>query len=273
MLLNLAGIAVAGYLAMALLMFFSQASLLYLPGIPTRDIEQTPSVIGLDYEDVRLNTSDGETLHGWFLPAGDNAVDATVLIFHGNAGNISHRLDTLRIWHAMGYDSFIIDYRGYGKSSGSPDEQGTYTDARTAWEYLVDERNIPAGRIVLFGRSMGGAIASKLAAETEPSALIVESSFTSVPDIATELYPWMPVRTLSRFEYDTRRNVRQVNCPVLVVHSRDDEIIPFHHGRAIFDAAATPKYMLTLSGDHNHGFLQSGTYYIDGLRDFLSTVF
>lgn len=277
MLISVAGIALLGYLAIALLVFVAQASLLYLPHIPTRDIEQTPLDIGLAFEELQLETPDGEVLHGWFLPGspGDDETsrDTAVLILHGNAGNISHRLDTLRIWHALGYDSVIIDYRGYGKSTGEPDEEGTYTDARTAWQHLVGERGVPPGRIVVFGRSMGGAIASKLASEVEPAALIIESSFSSVPDIAAELYPWLPARTLSRFNYDTRQYAAMANCPVMVIHSREDEIIPFHHGRAIYDTAATPKYMLTLAGDHNHGFLLSGRYYIDGLADFLDTVF
>lgn len=273
MLLSLAGIVAAAYLAMSAFLFLSQASLLYLPHIPTSQIEYTPAAINLAFENVHLETPDGETLHGWFVPAGNPDRNAAVLIFHGNAGNISHRLDTLRIWHALGYDSFIFDYRGYGESSGSPDEEGTYTDAQTAWDYLVGEKGIPPDRLVLFGRSMGGAIAAQLATRIEPAALIIESSFSSVPDIAADLYPWLPARLLSRFEYDTRAHARQARCPVMVIHSREDEIIPFEHGHAIYAAAATPKYMLTLQGSHNQGFLNSGMHYIEGLQDFLDTVF
>lgn len=273
MLLSLAGIAAAVYLAMSAFLFLTQASLLYLPHIPGYDIEYTPADIDLAFENVHLETPDGETLHGWFVPAGDTERNAAVLLFHGNAGNISHRFDTLRIWHALGYDSFIFDYRGYGESTGSPDEEGTYTDAQTAWNYLVKEKGIPPDRIVLFGRSMGGAIAAQLATRTEPAALIIESSFTSVPDIAADLYPWLPARLLSRFEYDTRAYAQQAGCPVMVIHSSEDEIIPFEHGHAIHASAATPKYMLTLQGSHNQGFLSSGSHYIEGLQDFLQTVF
>ena len=270
MITSLLSTALIAYLVVMLLVYFMQGSLLFLPNLPGRALSATPLDIGLPYQDIAVETSDGITLHGWFVPA-ENA-PLTVLIFHGNAGNISHRLDTINIWHQLGANTFIIDYRGYGQSTGSPSEQGSYRDARGAWKYLVEQRGIPAAQIVLFGRSLGGAVAAQLASEVAPAALVIESSFTSVPDIAADVYAWLPVKLLSRFSYNTRLRASQVSCPVLVVHSRQDDIIPFKHGQAIFAAAHEPKTMLVLHGGHNEGFMLSAIQYKKGLADFLATI-
>lgn len=244
--------------------YVMQGRLLYLAHIPGRTLDATPQNLGLDYEDVSLRTADDVTLHGWFIP-GKGAT--TLLFFHGNAGNISHRLESIRQFHSLGLSVFIFDYRGYGASTGKTTEQGIYRDADAAWAYLAEDRGIDD--IVIFGRSMGASAAAKLAARVVPSALIVESSFTSVPDIAKDVYPWLPVRWLSRLSHATRDYVRDVRCPVLVVHSRDDEIVPYHHGRAIFEAANEPRSLLTLRGSHNDAFLLDEAHYINGLRGFL----
>lgn len=266
--LKLLLILVGAYLLLVGFAYMTQAGMLYLPGLPGRQLEATPHAIGLDYEDVLLDASDGVRIHGWFIPG-----DATrvLLYFHGNAGNISHRLHTLRQFHDLGLSVFIIDYRGYGKSEGSPGEDGLYRDAEAAWQYLTDVRGIPAGNIVVFGRSLGGSIASWLASERSPGALILDSSFTSVPDIGQEAYPWLPVRLLSRFQHATIEHVAKATCPVLVVHSRHDDIIPFHHGKALFSAANEPKFFVELRGGHNDASITSQTVYLDGLRSFLQS--
>ena len=256
-------IAVGAYLLLVGFVFLTQASMLYLPG---RQLDATPEDIGLDYEDVSLDTSDGVRIHGWFVP-GDSS--RTLLYFHGNAGNISHRLRSIRQFHDLDLSVFIIDYRGYGLSEGSPSEDGLYQDADAAWQYLTEVRGIRAEDIVVFGRSLGGSVASWLAAAQSPGALIVDSSFTSVPEIGQEVYPWLPVRLLSRFQHATKEHVTKATCPVLVVHSRDDEIIPFHHGEALFSAANEPKSFLELRGGHNDAHFTSESDYIDGLRRFL----
>jgi fermentation-respiration switch protein FrsA (DUF1100 family) len=267
--LKLLAIVAGAYLVMVGFVYLTQASLLYLPGVPGRQLDGAPDHIGLDYEDVRLDTSDGVRIHGWFLP-GDST--RTLLYFHGNAGNISHRLHSIRQFHDLGLSVFIIDYRGYGESAGSPSEDGLYRDAEAAWEYLVEGRGIGAENIIVFGRSLGGSLAAWLAAERHPRALIVDSSFTSVPDIGQDVYPWLPVRLLARIRHPTREFVGIASCPVLVVHSRDDEIIPFHHGEALFDAANEPRTFLELRGGHNDTHFTSGAIYIDGLRRFLQSV-
>lgn len=257
----------AVYGLLVVVVYSMQGRMLYLPDLPGRALTLTPNDIGMNYEDVFIESSDGVTLHGWFIPGRSEKV---LLFFHGNAGNISHRLDSIRLFHDLGLSVLIIDYRGYGQSKGRTTERGIYRDADAAWRYLLEEHGAVAGDIVVFGRSLGASVASRLAAQQQPLALIVESSFTSVPDIAQELYPWLPARWLSRLKHATRDYVQDVRCPVLVVHSRDDEIIPFHHGEAIFSSANEPRTLLTIRGTHNEGFLQDERAYTEGLRRFLT---
>lgn len=261
-------VVVAAYALLVVVMYFMQGRMLYLAHMPGRTLTVTPANAGMDYEDVAIETADGVKLHGWFIPGPSSRV---LLFFHGNAGNISHRLDSIRQFQELGLSVLIVDYRGYGQSEGRTTENGMYRDADAAWRYLIETRGIVASDIVIFGRSLGASVASWLAAQHQPLALIVESSFTSVPDIAQELYSWLPVRWLSRFSHATRDYIQNVRSPVLVVHSRDDEIIPFHHGEAIFASAQEPRTLLAIRGSHNDGFLQDEQNYIDGLRAFLAS--
>jgi len=260
--------AAGAYITLLLALYLGQANLLFLPEIPSRELAATPRDIGLNYETVWLDTADHVRLNGWYVPA-ENA-RGTVLFFHGNAGNISHRLDSLRIFHDLNLSVLIIDYRGYGQSGGKPSEEGTHQDALAAWRHLVETRGEAPGRIVLFGRSLGAALGAWLAARERPGALILESTFTSLPDLAADLYWWLPARRLTRLQYATLEYLAAVHCPVLVVHSPEDEIIPYRHGRALYDAARPPKEFLQLKGDHNMGFLISGEHYLRGLDAFLS---
>lgn len=260
------GILAAAYGGLALWLYISQSHLVFYPEIG-REIIATPTQIGLPYEDIHLQTSDGIGLHGWYIAAPQPS--GTVLFLHGNAGNISHRLDSVQMFHRLGYSTLIFDYRGYGNSGGTPSEQGTYRDAVAAWRYLTEQQHIPACRIVLFGESLGGAVAAWLAARQKPAALVIASSFTSVPDFAQQLYPYLPARWLARIRYDTRANLRSVTAPVLIAHSPEDDIIPFEHGRALFAAANPPKLFLELAGGHNDGFIFNRESWIKALGDFL----
>ena len=256
------------YVLLVGFVYFTQASLLYYPNVAGRALVASPADIGLSYEDVDLTTADGVRLHGWFVPARE--ARGTLLFFHGNAGNISHRLDSIRIFNRLGLDLFIIDYRGYGRSQGKPGEQGTYRDADAAWRYLVETRGADPARIVVFGRSLGAAIAAYLAAAQRPGALILESPFASIESMGKRLYPFLPVRWLNRFGYQTDDYVSRVACPILVIHSRGDEIIPVAEGRAVFAAAREPKRWLEIRGGHNDGFLVTGRAYVDGLDEFIA---
>jgi uncharacterized protein len=267
-LLNMAIFIATGYTALVLLVLFAQSHLIYFPQVE-RDFITTPARMGLAYESVAITTADNETLHGWFVST-PSAAKGTILFFHGNAGNISHRMNYLSMFSGLDYNTFIFDYRGYGKSSGSPSESGTYQDASAAWRYLTEEKAIPPSDIVLFGESLGGAIAAWLATQHEPRALVLASTFTSVPDLAAQLYPFLPVRLLARFQYSTIDYLQSITCPVLVVHSPQDEIVPFSHGQALFQAASSPKQFLTLQGGHNEGFIFTRKEWILSLDEFIN---
>jgi len=270
-LLSLFSVAAGIYLLLSLLLYLFQGSMVFLANLPGRALEATPADIGLDYEDVFLDTSDGQRLHGWFVPAA--SARGTILFFHGNAGNISHRLDSITIFHRLGLDVLIIDYRGYGRSSGKPTEKGTYLDALAAWDYLVGDRGIPEERIILFGRSLGGAVAAWLGSQhIRPAAVIIESSFTSGVDMARRLYPFLPARLITRLRYPVAEYAARLGSPVLVVHSRDDEIIPFEMGKSIHDAVTQRRAFIELRGGHNDGFYISRDTYITGLDEFVQSI-
>ncbi len=263
-------VAALGYALFVTYVYFTQSQLLFLPHIPGPSLRHIPTDVGLAFEELSLETADGEKLNGWYVPA--DQARGTLLFFHGNAGNISHRLDSIAIFHRLGLNVLIFDYRGYGLSSGKPSEAGTYRDAEAAWHHLVEERGIAPASIVLFGRSLGGAVATWLAMRAQPAGLIIESSFTSVPDLGSELYPWLPVRWLSRLQYNTRERLGTVRAPVLVIHSTQDEIIPFRHGRSLYEAANEPRHLLEMVGGHNDGFMVSGEAYRRGIDVFLDEI-
>ena len=255
------------YGGVAALLFVFQDNLAYYPQIG-REIQSTPRDHRLDYEQLTLTTADGERLDAWFVPAPQ--ARGVVLFLHGNAGNLSHRMDSIVMFHRLGYSVLIFDYRGYGRSSGRPSEAGLHRDTQTAWDYLTRSRGIAPGRIVLFGESIGGALAAWLAAREQPGALVLSSAFTSAPELAADLYPWLPVRWLVRLDYATRAALAQTRSPVLVAHSPDDEIVPFHHGQKLFEAAAAPKVFLPLAGGHNDGFIFMREEWVAVLAGFLN---
>jgi fermentation-respiration switch protein FrsA (DUF1100 family) len=260
------------YLGLAALIYFRQSSLVFLPEMD-RGLRASPADISLPFTALKLATADGETIDGWFVPAdAKREARALVIFFHGNAGNIGHRLEYLRMFHELGLATLIIDYRGYGRSSGSPSEQGTYLDAAAAWRHATQVLEFPAGRIVLFGESLGGGVAAQLASTGRPAALVLASTFTSVPDMGADLYPLLPVRLLARIHYNTLERLPQIKAPILVIHSRDDDIIPYAHGRRLFEAAGQPKQFLELEGGHNEGFVFGREVWIRHLDRFLQQV-
>jgi hypothetical protein len=256
------------YGTVLLILFFVQTHIVYQPGIPTRKISATPASIGLDYEPIKIMTEDGFSLDGWFIPAQDER--ATLLFFHGNAGNISHRLASIKLFNELRLSTLIFDYRGFGESEGKPSEDGTYRDAEAAWRYLAEHRHVRPDRIVLFGRSLGAAIAAHIATRHDAGALVLESAFTSLPEIAAEIYWFFPARWFTRFKYDTKAALRSISSSVLIIHSSEDGLVPYSHGRALFEAARNPKRFLELRGGHDAGFLQQRQLYLKGLDDFLT---
>jgi len=210
------------------------------------------------------------SLSAWWIPA--PRPRAALVFFHGNAGNISHRLESISVFNRLGLSVLIVDYRGYGRSGGSPSEAGTYRDAEAAWHHLLEDRGLRPGEIVVFGRSLGAAVAARLAATVQPpaAALIVESAFSSLPEAAARAYPFLPARWLTRYSYATAAYVADARAPVLVIHARDDEIIPIELGRRVYAAAGGPKRFLAIDGDHNSGFMRSLDSYQRGIDGFLS---
>jgi hypothetical protein len=272
---SLLGIVFAALVAYGLVvaaMVVMQPRLLFLPDMPSRVVDLDPGALGLAFEPVTIRTDDGVALDGWYVPA--ERPRGVVLFFHGNAGNIAHRLDSVKIFNDLNLDTLIFDYRGYGRSEGAASEAGLTRDAEAVWRYLTETRGVQPERIVLFGRSLGAAVAAGLAAGTEsgavPAGVIVESGFVSVPDLGARLYPWLPVRWLATLDFPTAEYLKSIASPVLVIHSRDDEIIPFVQGEALFEAAREPKRILVLQGGHNDGFLVSGRGYADGIDAFIA---
>ena len=245
-------------------LYFTQSSMIFYP---YDDLVATPADWHMQYEEVSFRSQDEITLHGWFIP--HPASKGVVLFFHGNAGNISHRGDSIAIFHRLGLDVFIFDYRGYGRSQGKPTEKGLYRDGAAAWDYLTNTRGIKDSNIVLFGRSLGGIVATKLASEVEPGGLIVESAFSSAKDVARKIFPVMSRLTVIRYDFDAVDYIQDVTCPVLVLHSPDDEIMPYSLGERLYRAANEPKEFVRLRGDHNGGFLQSQPEYERKLESFI----
>lgn len=257
-----------GYVTLMFLVWLLQGCMVHFP---RSELIATPADIGLNYEDLTITTVDDERLHGWYLSVPE--ARGVLLFLHGNAGNISHRLESLEIFRQLNLNVLIVDYRGYGRSSGRPSERGLKRDAEAALDYLLIEKNFKPGQIVAFGRSLGAALAADLGAHHQLAGVILESAFTSVADVGADLYPFLPVRLLVRYQYNTLESLKAVSAPVLVVHSPDDEIIPFAHGRKLYQSASEPRSFLTIQGSHNAGFLRSRDVYMAGLDDFLTRIF
>jgi fermentation-respiration switch protein FrsA (DUF1100 family) len=263
---RIALLLLAAWFAAASWMWWTQDSLVYHPRTYTQP-PATPARLGLAFEDVRLRTADGETLAGWWVPA--RGATRAALVFNGNAGNITHRLDYLQPLQRMGYSVLLFDYRGYGASSGRPGEQGTYRDADAAWAWLMARGYAPR-QVLLLGESLGGAVAAELAARVQPGALILASTFTSLNDLGSELYPWLPVRRISRYGYDTLAAVRAYRGPLLVAHSPGDRLVPYAHGERLHAAAPGPRELLALAGDHNDAFVFARPQWTAAVAAFLA---
>jgi len=248
------------------LRWFERANLYF----PSRDLTVHPGSLGFKYEELNLKTEDGASIFGWYVPA--SPASPVMLVSHGNAGNISDRLDKLAIFRGAGASVLFYDYRGYGRSSGSASEEGTYRDAESAYRWLTAVKGVPPKRIVLYGESLGSAVAVELALRREAGGLILESGFTSTEDMARIVFPFLPARWLVRFRYDSLSKISKVRCPVLVMHSPQDDIVPFEMGRRLFAAAPQPKIFFEMKGGHNEGFLDTGPAYGQAIRRFLESL-
>lgn len=252
------------YVAVCVGMFSIQSWLIYYP---QKAYWATPDQLGLAFEDVTLTTDDGVTIHGWYMPRA--AAKGTIVYFHGNAVNIGQECPTHKLWHSMGYNVFAVDYRGYGRSAGAPSEQGTYRDADAAWKHLTRQRGESPERIVLFGRSLGSAVAIDLAVRERPGALVIEAAFTSIVDIGQRQYPFLPIGLLCRYRYDSVRKIPRVTCPILFFHGTDDELVPLVDARRLYDAAVAPKEFVETPGGHNDSGFEYSAWYTQRLGEWL----
>lgn len=257
-------IAALAWVGVAVLVWWRQADRVF---VPVRKLYGTPADIGLSFRDIGFQAEDGPRLHGWLVEGGDRGA---LLVLHGNTGNISTRLQSLRLWARLGVDVFVIDYRGYGKSEGTPDEAGLYRDAMAAWRWLTSTGGYAPERIVVLGRSLGGPVAAWLAARVAPAALVLEATFTSLPELARETFRLLPARRMCRFRFGTLDHVASGRCPVLVVHSREDELVKFEHARRLVAAAPGRGELLALTGLHHTLAAAAPEAYRAGLEAFIA---
>jgi fermentation-respiration switch protein FrsA (DUF1100 family) len=241
---------------------------------PTAEWDEDPASLGVPFESVEIGAADGPRLSAWFFPAPTNSPrqDLAVLVCHGNGGNISHRLELYRLLLDVGINVFAFDYRGYGRSEGKPSEEGTIRDAQAAHVWLV-RRGFAPGRIVGFGESLGGGVVTQLGRREPLGGLVLQSTFTSTPDIGAELFPFLPVRWLARIRYDTCKTLPEIHCPVLILHSRTDDLIPFHHAERNLAAANAPKRLVEIEGGHNDPIDANRARFLDAVRGFIAEVF
>ncbi|MDD2716410.1 MAG: alpha/beta hydrolase [Candidatus Wallbacteria bacterium] len=258
-------ILILSYLGICAYVYFNQTNLLFHPS-PV--IERTPDKLGLTYEKVEIGTSDGAKITGWFVHSSIPS-ENVFLLFHGNSLNMSFFLDRLHFLTRLGYNVLTIDYRGYGESPGRPSEKGTYLDSLAAWDYLTKIKGYSNSRIVVYGHSLGGGVALALCAEKTPSALILENTFTSIPDMAGKVYWYLPAELLCTCKYPNFSNILKIKCPVLIIHSPEDEFIPVEMGEKLYQLAPQPKFFLEIHGSHNQAFLFSWKVYLEGIRKFL----
>lgn len=235
---------------------------------PAKDIQLDPSFIGLPYEEVFFDAPGG-MLCGWLVPSKNK--DSHILLFcHGNAGNVSHRLEKIQIFSGLGAGVFIFDYRGYGRSAGRPSENGLYEDAGAAYDYLIS-RGCPEEKIIAYGESIGGAVVVDLASRQKVSAIITEGAFSSAKDMIRLSYPFLPYFIFAA-RFDSLSKIKALAIPKLVIHSVDDEIVPYHLGERLFGAACPPKEFLKLRGVHNTAFLDSEKEYKAGIKGFIGNL-
>jgi fermentation-respiration switch protein FrsA (DUF1100 family) len=240
---------------------------------PSTELATTPEAVGLTHERIDLRSSDGVRVSAWYLPVRLPSENRRAVLFcHGNAGNIADRLPRVAELHGqLGVDVLLFDYRGYGASDGTPSEEGTYRDGRAAYDYLRETKGVPPERIVLYGESLGAGVAVQLATEVGARALVLEAPFTSIPDMAAEVYPWLPFRRWIRTQYDNLTKIVSIEIPLLIIHGTRDPTVPFAHGERLFRAASDPKRFLAVNGaGHTDSSLVASEDYWDAWRDLLS---
>lgn len=246
-LLIIGAILLGGYCTICFLTWFFQEKLIFFP---FREYDASPSSLGIEFDEVSLSIPGGDTVYGWYCHTAAKP-RAVILFLNGNAGNMSHRLERLPMARELNVDILLVDYPGYGRSTGKPTEQSLYATADASYHYLIAQRKAPANRIILFGESIGSAVALHLAAQQIVGGVVVESGFTSLPEVGSSHYGWLPVKYLLKYKFPARDYIMNTSCPVLVSHSPQDEVTPFRMGEELFELAEEPKRFVSLTGGHN----------------------
>jgi fermentation-respiration switch protein FrsA (DUF1100 family) len=235
---------------------------------PYKPITAHPGTYGMKYWDLMIPTEDGAQINAWYVPL---SPDKPVILYsHGNGGNMSTRMEMVKRLREAGANVLLYDYRGYGRSPGTPTELGTYRDGEAAYRWLLQQPKIKPENVVFFGESLGCGVAVELARRHPGRGLILEAGFTSIVAMGKTIFPSLPVQWLTRYRYDNLAKIGQIPGPVLVMHSPQDEIIPFEMGRALFAAAREPKTFFEMTGDHNEGFMVTGPSYTAAIKSFLA---
>lgn len=251
---------------------------------PTHEIYYTPNQAGLHYEEINFKATDGVELNGWFVPNKNSK--ATLLFCHGNAGNISHRIDIIKLFHSINVGVFIFDYRGYGKSNGTPSENGLYKDALGAYKYLSNSMGYKPEKIVIYGKSVGANVAIELASRVKAAALISDSAFCSAIHMSKAIFPFLPQKWVDKagksnsiqrklegwlllIKFDALDKIKHINIPKLIIHSQDDEMVPFTQGKKLFEATSEPKEFYKMHGGHNESIMMYKEEYTKKISNFL----
>lgn len=267
--LQMLGIAVAAALIFWTIVFMLfEDKFIYFPDrYPKGAYDQARSIPNL--RDCWVTAEDGVKLHGWFAPA--ESAKATLVISHGNAGNISHRYLLMRSLLRHKFNVLMYDYRGYGRSEGTPGEEGIYKDGRAFFDYALNLPDVDPQRVILWGTSLGGAVATDVATQRPAAGLILESTFTSGKDVARILYPFLPVGPFMHSKFNTSDKIKTLRLPVLVMHGSHDEILPIGLGRQLFAATNDPKEFYEIAGaGHNDTFFVGGEEYFDRIDQFVT---
>ena len=259
----LAGIylIVIGYL------FFNQKQMVYYP---YNKLTATPEDMGIKYENMEIKISETETVHGWYIPSSDNSNKHVVLFCHGNAGNISNRLYTVQLFQTLDIPLLMFDYRGYGISKGEPSEENSYQDAQLCYKWLIKEKKYKEENIIVFGRSLGGGVGVELSLREKVKGLILESTFTSTGDLGNKLFPIFPIKWFLKYKYESISKIKDLGCPVLIIHSSEDDLIPYYMGRELFETATEPKEFFDIFGGHNDREYLENPEYIDNIKRFIT---
>jgi len=252
------------FLVLGVYLYFNQGRMIFMP---MKELAITFSETGLEGEDIYIQVVPEEKINAWYFTGKPG--EKTILFCHGNAGNISHRLETVQFLKDLEVNILLFDYRGYGLSDGHPTEEGAYADTRAAFNWLVSEKKIEPSDIIIFGRSLGGAVAIELASKISCGGIIVESSFTSVSELGAKMFPLFPVKYLLRYDFDSIGRIKHLKCPILVTHSPEDEMIPYEMGQRLYENAPEPKYFIDLHGSHNDREYLGDKTYIEAMTNFI----